>query len=218
MLSAAAAAGLPLTFEVTAHHLSFTAADVDRVGPRLWLSPAIRRPEDRERLWDAVLDGEVATIGSDHAPHTREEKAQPGLGAPPGLPGVQEMLPALHTGLVARLPGRPDERMALIATLLAAAPADLFGLGARKGRLAAGLDGDVVIFDSAAEWTFDAAIVQARCGWSAYEGWQMVGRPITTIRRGEVIWTAATGAFGSPDGVFLRVEPAVAPATALHAV
>jgi dihydroorotase len=211
LLSAAAGAGLPVTFEVTPHHLSFTAADVDRVGARLRLSPAIRRAEDRDRLWAAVLDGEVATIGSDHAPHTSEEKARPGLEAPPGLPGVQELLPALHTGLVSRLAGGADERMALIATRLGSMPADLFGLAARKGRLAVGLDGDLVIFDAGAEWTFDAAGVQARCGWSAYEGWRMIGRPLTTIRRGQVIWDAATGTFGRPDGVFLAAEPAVLP-------
>lgn len=209
LLSAAATCGLPVTFEVTPHHLSFTAADVERAGARLRLSPAIRSTEDRARLWAAVLDGEAATVGSDHAPHTREEKARPGLAAPPGLPGVQEVLPALHTGLVRLLPGRPDERMASIARLLGSAPADLFGLAARKGRLAPGLDGDLVIFDADAEWTFDAAAVQARCGWSAYEGWRMTGRPQTTIRRGQVIWDAATGAFGAPDGTFLPAEPAV---------
>ena len=75
MLAAASADGLPVTFEVTPHHLTFTSADVERVGPHLWLSPAIRGTEDRERLWRAVLAGDVSTIGSDHAPHTRAEKA-----------------------------------------------------------------------------------------------------------------------------------------------
>jgi dihydroorotase len=203
LLGAAAACGLPVTFEVTPHHLSFTATDVDRVGTRLRLSPAIRLPEDRERLWEAVLNGEAGTVGSDHAPHTLQEKARPGLDAPPGMPGVQEMLPALHTGLVERLPDRPDERMALIATLLASAPADLFGLSARKGRLAEGHDADLVIVDPEVEWTFDATAVEARCGWSAYEGRRMIGRPRTTIRRGQVIWDAATGTFGPPDGAFV---------------
>lgn len=218
LLAAAAVSGLPVTFEVTPHHLTFTAADVDRLGARLRLSPAIRRPEDRERLWEAVLAGEVATIGSDHAPHTRQEKARPGLDAPPGMPGVQEMLPALNTGLVARMPDRPDERMALIARLLASAPAELFGLAARKGRLSVGLDADLVILDAELAWTFEPCAVQSRCGWSAYEGRRMIGRALTTIRRGQVIWDFATGAFGSPDGVLLPAAPAVVPAGSLCAV
>jgi dihydroorotase len=218
LLAAAARSGLPVTFEVTPHHLTFTAADADRLGARLRLSPAIRQPEDRERLWEAVLGGEVATIGSDHSPHSRQEKARPGLDAPPGMPGVQEMLPALNTGLVRRMPDRPDERMALIATLLASGPAELFGLAARKGRLSVGLDADLVIFDADIAWTFEASDVQARCGWSAYDGRRMIGRALTTIRRGQVIWDFGTGTFGSRDGAYLPAEPAVVPAGRLCSV
>jgi len=206
MLVAAAADSLPLTFEVTPHHLSFTSADVERVGPRLWLSPAIRGAGDRERLWQAVLAGGVATIGSDHAPHTRAEKSRSGLEAPPGLPGVQEMLPAVHTGLARRLPDA-DERMTLIASLLASTPADLFGLRGRKGRLEVGHDGDVLVFDSEAEWTFEESDVQSFCGWSAYVGQRMIGKPLVTIRRGGIVWDASTRQFGSPEGSYLDVGP-----------
>jgi dihydroorotase len=207
MLAAAAADGLSVTFEITPHHLTFDAADVERVGPRLWLSPAIRSGEDRDRLWRAVLAREVATIGSDHAPHTRGEKSRRGHKAPPGLPGVQEMLAAVHTGLARRL-SNPDDRMALIASLMASNPSDLFGLTGRKGRLDVGQDGDLVIFDPNTEWTVEEAEVQSRCGWSAYVGQRMTGRPLVTIRRGEVIWDAATGRFGTPGGIFLDVASA----------
>lgn len=206
LLVAAAATGLPVTFEVTAHHLSFTSEDVDRVGSRLWLSPAIRADADRERLWSAVLAAEVATIGSDHAPHTAVEKGRPGLAAPPGLPGVQELLPAVHSGLARRLPDAPNRRMELIARLLAATPADLFGLAARKGRIAVGLDADLVLFDDTLEWVARDADAHSLCGWSAYAGRRMTGRPLVTVRRGAVSWDARTGAFGSPDGIYVEVD------------
>ena len=202
MLAAAAADGAPVTFEITPHHLSFTSTDVERVGSHLWLSPAIRSSADRERLWQAVLNTEAVTIGSDHAPHSRPEKGRPGLEAPPGLPGVQEMLTAVHTGLSRRL-SDADRRMRLIVSLLAANPAALFGLSGRKGRLDVGWDGDVLVFDPEAEWTLTEADVQSLCGWSAYTGQRMVGKPLMTIRRGEVIWDASTRCFGSPAGHYL---------------
>jgi dihydroorotase len=105
LLTAAAHVGMPVTFELTPHHLSFTAADTQRLGARVRLSPAIREPADRSRLWQAVLDGHAATLGSDHAPHSRAEKLRPPADAPPGLPGVQEMATVVHTGL---RPGRPS--------------------------------------------------------------------------------------------------------------
>lgn len=85
LLSAAAAEGLPLTFEVTGHHLSFTHDDTTRRGPRTRLSPAIRDGRDQRGLWRAVLDGEAATLGSDHAPHTRA--VHDPAGPPPSAGG-----------------------------------------------------------------------------------------------------------------------------------
>jgi dihydroorotase len=204
LLSAAAHAGLPVTFEVTPHHLSFTAADTDRLGARVRLSPAIRCEADQRRLWDAVHGGGVTTIGSDHAPHTRAEKSRPVADAPPGLPGVQELLPAVFTGLRRRFPHEPvDCHVSRIAELVAAAPADLFGLAGRKGRLTPGLDADFLVLDPAAIWVVRAEDVVAKCGWSAYEGWTMTGRVELTVRRGEVIWDRENQAFGAPTGQWL---------------
>ncbi len=208
LLASAAAGGLPITFELTAHHLTFTSQDVEQAGSHLWMSPAIREAADRDRMWRAVLDGEVATIGSDHAPHTRDEKAREGLLAPPGIPGVQELLAAFHTGLAARMPDA-DERAVTVARLLAAAPADLYGLSLRKGRIRAGGDADLVVFDPAARWTFETGAVRARCGWSAYAGRTFTGRADVTIRRGEVIWDAASGRFGTPAGRYVPADRAV---------
>lgn len=207
LLAAGAAAGLPVTFEVTAHHLTFVADDVDRLGPRVRLSPAIREESDRARLWEAVVNGEVSSIGSDHAPHTAAEKLVRPPAVPPGLPGIQELLPAVHTGLARRFPAiDADTRMRLVSRLLASGPSDLFGMSRQKGRLSVGLDGDLVVFDADATWSLAPADVQSKCGWSAYEGRPMVGRPVMTLRRGEVIWDSATGRFGEPNGVWLGAD------------
>jgi dihydroorotase len=204
LLSAAAHAGLPVTFEVTPHHLSFTAADTGRLGARIRLSPSIRHETDQRRLWAAVRGGGVTTIGSDHAPHTRTEKSRPVSEAPPGLPGVQELLPAVFTGLRRHFPEDPmDRHLSRLADLVAAAPAELFGIAGSKGRLEAGLDADFILLDPTATWMMRAEDVAAKCGWSAYEGWTMTGRVELTVRRGEVIWDHENSTFGTPNGRWL---------------
>jgi dihydroorotase len=201
LLTAAAAEGLPITFEVTAHHLSFTDLDTCRRGPRTRLAPAIRSLADQARLWDAVLGGHAATIGSDHAPHTREEKNRPVADAPPGLPGVQESAVAVWTG--ARAHGQTDDQAAvLLATLMGENPAALFRLPG-KGVLAVGADADLALFDPVARWQLSAADVQSKCAWSAYEGWLFTGGFRTVVTGGRIAWDRDTGFHGDPLGRWL---------------
>ncbi|MFB4426963.1 dihydroorotase family protein [Streptomyces sp. QL37] len=222
LLLAAKRAGLPLTYEVTPHHLSFSAPDTERLGARIRLRPAIRCLTDQQRLWDAVMSDDVATIGSDHAPHTVEEKLRPAADAPPGLPGTQEMLTALHTGMRRRYPDRPlDDVMEAIARLSSQRPAELFGLMAEKGSIEPGKHADFVLFDADATWIMRGQDVEAKVGWSAYEGWTFTGQVAATIRRGEVIYDAeAESRFGSPTGRWLTAtgpvsEPDPLPEAAL---
>ncbi|MDK1475902.1 dihydroorotase family protein [Streptomyces sp. 549] len=202
MLAAAAAEGLPISFEVTGHHLSFTDDDTVRRGPRTRLSPAIRAARDRERLWQAVLSGEATTVGSDHAPHTVEEKNRPPAEAPPGLPGVQELAVSIWTGLLAR-GVEADTAAAHLARLMGEGPSELFRLPG-KGRLAVGADADLALLDPAARWQLSAEHVQSLCGWSAYEGWTFTGRFTTVVTGGRVAWDLAHGTVGEPRGRWLR--------------
>jgi dihydroorotase len=205
LLTAAAAQGVPVTFEVTGHHLSFTDADTCRRGPRTRLSPAIRGERDQARLWAAVFAGEAASVGSDHAPHTVEEKNRDPRHAPPGLPGVQELATALWTGLRARLPEQAgDEAARHLARLMGSGPADLFGLPG-KGRLVTGADADLAIFDPAARWTMSGRHVEAKAGWSAYEGWAFTGRVDATVKGGRVLYRSESGfdLAGVPSGRWL---------------
>jgi dihydroorotase len=202
LVVAAQSSGLPITFEVTGHHLSFTDLDTLRFGAKTRLAPAIRSQRDQDRLWAAVRAGQVATLGSDHAPHTAEEKCRPVEDAPPGLPGVQELATAVWTGMRRRWPQEAqDEAITRLVSLLAERPAELFALRG-KGRLAVGADADLVVFDPDEPWLFSSRDVWAKCGWSAYEGWTMTGRVHTTIRAGQVMWDVE-GGFGEPTGRWL---------------
>jgi dihydroorotase len=200
MVAAAAASGLPVTFELTGHHLSFTDTDTARVGARTRLAPAIRSARDQDRLWAALRAGEVSTLGSDHAPHTRAEKERSVADAPPGLPGVQELATATWTGMRRHWPDEDaDVAIRRLVHHLGTGPAQLFGL-VGKGKLTVGADADLVVFDPDQTWMFSAADVRAKCGWSAYEGWTFTGQVRTTIKSGRIGYDRDTGSFGEPIG------------------
>ncbi|MFD4558420.1 dihydroorotase family protein [Streptomyces sp. NPDC058469] len=206
LLAAAACSGIPVTFEVTGHHLTFTNDDMDRLGNRIRLRPAIRDDADRERLWEAVTEGQAATIGSDHSPHTAEEKNRPMPGAPPGLPGVQELFATVFTGLTERLPEMdPGPRLSAVVRLMSAGPAALFGLADRKGEIAPGRDADIVVVDPVRRHVLTNGGVFAKCGWSAYEGRPFTGGIDLTLRRGSPVyrWTPQEHVFGKPTGIWL---------------
>jgi dihydroorotase len=214
LLSAASAAGIPVTFEVTGHHLSFTSRDVSRFGARVRINPPLRDPADQNRLWAAVLEGQAATLGSDHAPHRFDDKRLAVPDAPAGLPGVQELLPAVYTGLRRRYPHLAAPAAAqVLVRLLAERPAELFGLAGRKGRVAEGLDADLVVFEPDRIWMLSPGDLHTKCGWSAYEGWTFTGRVQLTLRRGEIVYDRRDGVarFGRPAGRWLAPDDRAAP-------
>ena len=215
LLQAATLVGLPISFEVTPHHLSLTAIDGHRIGSRAKISPAFHEEKDRLALWQAVRTGSVYTIGSDHAPHSNKEKEQPFEIAPPGLPGVQELLPLILTGLATTFPDMSmDERMLLVAKLCAHQPAELYGLSHRKGTLRPGLDADLVVIDSQRTWRVRPTDLYSQCGWSAYEGWLFTALPILTVRRGTIVYERQNngmGSFGTYDGAFITPQRTTSP-------
>ncbi|MEC0232181.1 dihydroorotase [Paenibacillus alba] len=206
LLETAARAGYPVSFETTAHQLWFDLESAASLGTKTKLSPAIRGKRDRARLWEAVRSGALTSVGSDHAPHALKEKAVDFSEAPPGLPGVQELLPVLLTGLGRHLPELSrDERLSKVVSLLADGPANRFRLNHLKGSLRPGLDADIVIVDDEQVWEVGAKDLYSFCGWSPYEGLPLTGVPLVTIRRGQIVFDR--GQFGKFDGRTLSYAP-----------
>jgi dihydroorotase len=192
----AKARGLKITCEVN-HWTLFLGAwdDVERLGPyalSYWL------PDDaREAVWEGLLDGTIDMLSSDHAPHTREEKEVGWTkmwSAHTGTPGVQWQLPLLLDA--AQRGELPLERA---VELTARRPAQVFGLGERKGTIAPGFDADLAIVDLDAPFTISADADLSRCGWTPYEGRECVARVDRTILRGVDVYVDGE-VVGAPGG------------------
>lgn len=192
-----------VSVEVTPQHLTLDASAYPRLGTRVQMNPPIRAPEHRERLWRAVGEGVADVLGSDHAPHTLEDKARPYPASPSGMPGVQTLVPVMLDHVAA---GRlPLERFTDLAS---AGPARVFGI-AGKGQIAVGYDADLTIVDLKRRETIRDAWIASRCGWTPYDGMTVTGWPVGTVIRGQrVMWQGAlvTPAVGRPV-TFLEVLP-----------
>ena len=170
------------TFEITPQHLTLFAPDCyDRLGTLAQMNPPIREARHRDGLWRAVQSGLLDVIGTDHAPHTREEKARPYPQSPSGMPGVQTLIPVMLDHVNA---GRLT--LERLVDLVCTGPARIYNV-ASKGRLAPGYDADLTIVDLAARRTIENSWIASRCGWTPYDGMTVTGWPRATIIRGRII-------------------------------
>ena len=184
------------TCEVTPQHLTLAGEEAyPRLGSYAQMNPPIRSGAHRDGLWHWLAQGVPDVIGSDHAPHTIEEKSKTYPDTPSGMPGVQTLLPLLldhmHHGRLS---------MQRLIDLTSAGAQRIFGL-VGKGRIAAGYDADFTIVDLKKRWTVTEDWLQSRCGWSPFTGMELTGKPIGTIIRGNrVMWedTLADSAIGEP--------------------
>jgi dihydroorotase len=167
--------------EVTPQHLTFCADDYRRLGTLLQMNPPVRDAAHRAAIWAGVTDGTADILGSDHAPHTLEEKARPYPQSPSGMPGVQTLAPVMLSHVA-------HGRMSLqrFVDMTSAGPARLFGI-AGKGRIAVGYDADFTIVDLKRKATVENAGIVSRCGWTPYDGMNVTGWPMGTIVRGRAI-------------------------------
>jgi dihydroorotase len=170
------------TFECTPQHLILAAPDCyAELGSLVKMNPPIREARHRDALWDAIDDGSLDAIASDHAPHTLEEKALRFPACPSGMPGVQTQLP-LMLDFVAN--GKLSiERL---VELCCEGPARVYG-AARKGRIDVGADADLVLVDLAARRRIENSWIASRCGWTPFDGREVTGWPIATIVRGRIV-------------------------------
>lgn len=196
MIAEAKRRGLGTTAEVTPQHLWFSADDYERLGTLLQMNPPIRSKEHREGLWRALEAGVFDVFGSDHAPHTLEEKAKPFPQSPSGMPGVQTLMMVL-------LQFVQQGRLSLetVVRMTCARPAELYGI-AGKGRLAVGMDADLALWNLDRTVVFERGMVQSKCGWSPYEGETLVAAPEMVVVGGRVAMEGGE-AVGSPGGAML---------------
>ena len=185
-----------VTVEVTPQHLTFTAEDYARLGTRLQMNPPVRAARHRERLWQAVADGTADVLGSDHAPHTLEEKAKPYPASPSGMPGVQTLLPVMLDHVAA---GRLS--LERLVDLTSAGPARVFGI-LGKGRIDTGYDADFSVVDLKLRRTITDAWSASRSAWTPFAGTTVTGWPVGTVVRGRrVMWEGELVAPGRGDAV-----------------
>jgi dihydroorotase len=168
--------------EVTPQHLTLSAPDCyERLGSRAQMNPPIREAAHTTGLWKGVRDGVFDVIGSDHAPHTLEEKAKAYPGSPSGMPGVQTLLPLMldhvHCGRLT---------LARLVDLVCSGPARIFNI-AGKGRIALGYDADFTLVDLDATREIESSWLASKCGWSPFEGMKVTGWPMATVVRGAIV-------------------------------
>ena len=169
--------------EVTPHHLTLSSDDYARLGTKLQMNPPVREAFHRDRIWRGLAEGVADILGSDHAPHTLEEKAKPYPESPSGMTGVQTLVPVMLDHVAA---GRLT--LERFVDLSSAGPARLFGI-ARKGRVAVGYDADFTVVDLKRRETITDDWIASRAGWTPYHGRQVTGWPVGTFVRGaKVMW------------------------------
>lgn len=170
------------TVETTPQHLTLSAPDCyERLGTLAQMNPPIREGRHREALWKAVIGGVVTVIGSDHAPHTLQEKAQPYPLSPSGMTGVQTLLPLLLDHMNA---GRLS--LERLVELCCRNPARLYH-AAGKGEVRVGNDADFTLVDLKRQETITNQWIASRVGWTPFDGMKVRGWPVATIVRGHVV-------------------------------
>jgi allantoinase len=179
-------AGVPITVETCPHYLTFCAEEIADGATPFKCAPPIRNRDHRERLWAALLAGDIDLVATDHSPAPPALKGIAEgdfLKAWGGIASLQVSLPAVWTGAHARHASLPQ-----LSQWMSAAPARLAGLDRMKGAIAPGLDADLVIIDPDREFTVRAASLYHRHPITPYDGRRLRGEVITTMLRGDVIF------------------------------
>ena len=198
-IDAVAAAGA--TCEVTPHHLLLSREDLDDLGTLGRMNPPLRSEDRREAVFERVADGTVDVVATDHAPHTRAEKDAGIWDAPSGVPGVETMLPLLLQEVREGTLG-----LERVRDLVAANPAEIFDVPG-KGRVAPGVDADLVLVDLDSSRQIRGEALHSKCGWTPFEGRRAVF-PELTLVRGHVAYDAGGDgeSFGDAVGENVRTR------------
>jgi dihydroorotase len=191
------------TVEVTPQHLTLAAPAIyEKLGPLAQMNPPLRDRRHQEGLWWGLEQGVVDVLGSDHAPHTLEEKAKNYPATPSGMPGVQTLVPIMLDHVNA---GRLS--LARLVDLTSAGPQRVFGI-AGKGRIALGYDADLTVVDLKCERVIANEWVGSKAGWTPFAGRKVRGWPVGTIVRGKIaMWEGELGKAGGEPVRFGEALP-----------
>jgi dihydroorotase len=183
--------------EVTPHHLTLHAPDAyERLGTYAQMNPPVRDKAHQDRIWRGINQGVADILGSDHAPHTREEKDHAYPASHSGMTGVQTLVPTMLDHVNA---GRLT--LERFVDLTSAGPARLFNI-AGKGRIAVGYDADLTIVDMKRQETITNGWIASKCGWTPYDGMKVTGWPVGTFVRGaRVMWQGELAGPGRGEAV-----------------
>ena len=194
------------TAETTPQHLTLSAPECyERLGAYAQMNPPIRDESHRQALWAAVRDGVIDVIGSDHAPHTREEKDREYPDTPSGMPGVQTLATILLDHV-----NKGNLTLERFIDLTSAGAQRIFGI-AGKGRIALGYDADFTIVDLKLSRKIENSWIASRCGWTPFDGMTTQGWPVATILRGMTVMRDFA-AVGTPKGAPVRFVETLQPA------
>ncbi|MDF2957278.1 MAG: Dihydroorotase or related cyclic amidohydrolase [Candidatus Alkanophagales archaeon MCA70_species_1] len=169
-----------LSGEVTPTHLFLTLDAADRLGNYVKVAPPLRTRASQRALWAGLRSGVLRIVASDHAPHTREEKERDVLEAPPGVPGVETMLPLLLNEA-----SKGNISYCQIASWLHYYPVKRFAL---KKEFREGEDADIIVVTPKEEWVIKEEELHSKCGWSPFDGWRICGRVEKTFVRGTEVY------------------------------
>lgn len=172
-----------VTCETCPHYLALTEADWPRLGNKLKILPPVRSTKDQKRLWEAVQDGVIDVIATDHAPHLDAERTGKSLwDAPAGAAGLETMLPLLLDSVNRGRLTLPD-----VVRLTSERPAEIFSLAPRKGSLRPGADADLVLVDLMQRRVLRGEALRTRAKSTPFEGMEVQGVPVATYLRGELV-------------------------------
>ncbi len=178
----AKSAGLQVTCEVTPHHLLLTSADLQRYGTLALTAPPLRTEEHVKALWNALQQGSIDSMASDHAPHRFGEKyAESVWDVKPGIPGLETMLPLLLTQVNQGRMTVPD-----LVRLTSKGPAEIFNLK-NRGSTEEGYHADLVVVDIDREYKIDASKFHSKAKYSPFGGWKVKGKPVKTLVSGRLV-------------------------------
>lgn len=172
-----------ITAEVCVHHLWFTNDDYETKGSLIKWNPAVKTAEDREKLWEALLDDRIDVIATDHAPHTLEEKMNPYTSCPSGAPMVQHAVVAMFEQHL-----RGKISVEKIVEKMCHNPAKIFKIE-KRGFIKEGYFADLVIVNSHQPWVVKKENIMYKCGWSPLEGTNFKSRIMHTFVNGQLVYT-----------------------------